>query len=159
MDTPYDCRPWRPFNFVDGVIAVIEMPSCWNGVGLTRRTSPIRWIGNVPVGSLMPPRLSQRVHLGIMNPLNPDGTVALTLSSGPYYTLHSDFWNTWQQARLDQLVEECLAAGVHCGSIDETRSVEWTSQFGTQRYDLAYATASADDGVYVAGFTNYALPG
>ena len=94
-----------------------------------------------------------------MNPLNPDGTVALTLSSGPYYTLHSDFWNTWQQERLDQLVQDCLAAGVHCGSVDETRSVDWTSQFGTQRYDLAYATAAADDGVYVAGFTNYALPG
>ena len=91
-----------------------------------------------------------------MNPLNPDGSVALTLSSGPFYTLHADFWNTWQQERLDQLVEECLAAGVHCGSVDETRSIDWTSQFGTQRYDLAYATAAADDGVYVAGFTNYA---
>jgi hypothetical protein len=93
-----------------------------------------------------------------MNPLNPDWTIALTLSSGPYYTLHADFWNTWQQERLDQLVRDCLAAGVHCGSVDETRSIDWTSEFGTTRYDLAYATAVAEDGVYVAGFTNFALP-
>ncbi len=160
MDTPYDCRPWKAFGFVDGVIAIIEMPSCWNGVGLSPEDVAY------PIGRECPPefprllpRLSQRVHLGIMNPLNPDGTVALTLSSGPYYTLHSDFWNTWQQDRLDQLVEECLAAGVHCGSVDESRSIDWTSQFGTQRYDLAYATAAVDDGAYVAGFTNYALRG
>jgi uncharacterized protein DUF1996/beta-propeller repeat-containing protein len=160
MDTPYDCRPWRAFHFVDGVIAVIEMPSCWNGVGLTPEDVAYPVGGQCPGGFPHAiPRLSQRVHLGIMNPLNPDGTVAVRLSSGPYYTLHSDFWNTWQQERLDQLVQECLAAGVHCGSIDETRSVDWTSQFGTQRYDLAYATAAADNGVYVAGFTNYALPG
>jgi hypothetical protein len=162
MDTPYDCRPWRASGFVDGVIAVIEMPSCWDGTGL--RPEDLAY--PVSVGRQCPegfphvlPRLSQRVHLGITNPLNPDGTVALTLSSGPFYTLHSDFWNTWQQPRLDQLVEDCLAAGVHCGSVDEARSIEWTSQFGTLRYDLAYATATSDDGVYVAGFTNYALPG
>jgi hypothetical protein len=161
MDTPYDCRPWQASGFVDGVIAVIEMPNCWNGIGLTPENVTYPVSGReCPDGfPHVLPRLSQRVHLGIMNPLNPDGTVAVTLSSGPFYTLHSDFWNTWQQPRLDELVEECLAAGVHCGSVDETRSIEWTSQFGTQRYDLAYATATFDDDVYVAGFTNYALPG
>ena len=160
MDHPYDCRPWRAFGFVDGVIAIIEMPSCWDGIGLLPEdvaypVAPRECPAGFPH---VLPRLSERLHLGIMNPLDPDGSVALTLSSGPFYTLHADFWNTWQQERLDQLVEECLAAGVHCGSVDETRSIDWTSQFGTQRYDLAYATAAADDGVYVAGFTNYALP-
>ena len=160
-DAPYDCLPWKKFGFVDGVIAVIEMPSCWNGVGLSPEdvAYPVA-AGQCPPGfPRVLPRLSQRVHLGIMNPMGPDGTVGLRLSSGPYYTLHSDFWNTWQQERLDVLVEECLAAGVHCGSVDETRSLDWTSQFGTRRYDLAYATAAADGDVYVAGFTNYSLPG
>jgi Domain of unknown function (DUF1996)/Beta-propeller repeat len=161
MDHPYDCRPWQAFGFVDGVIAIIEMPSCWDGIGLLPEdvaypVAPRECPAGFPH---VLPRLSERLHLGIMNPLNPDGSLALTLSSGPFYTLHADFWNTWQQERLDQLVEECLAAGAHCGSVDETRSIDWTSQFGTQRYDLAYATAAADDGVYVAGFTNYALPG
>jgi len=160
MDAPYDCWPWKKFGFVDGVIALIEMPSCWNGVGLTPEDV------SYPIDRQCPPefphvlpRLSERIHMGIMNPRNADGTVALTLSSGAFYTMHADFWNTWQQERLDRLVQECLAAAVHCGSVDETRSIDWTNQFGTQRYDLGYATAAADDGVYVAGFTNYALPG
>jgi hypothetical protein len=159
-DTPYDCRPWKSFGFVDGVVALIEMPRCWDGVGLTPEDVAYQVAGRCPPEfPRVLPRLSERIHMGIMNPLNPDGTVALTLSSGAFYTMHADFWNTWQQERLDQLVEECLAAGVHCGSVDETRSIDWTSQFGTQRYDLAYATAATDDGVYVAGFTNYALAG
>jgi hypothetical protein len=37
--------------------------------------------------------------------------------------------------------------------------VEWTQQFGTTRYDLAWATAAVGDAVYVAGFTNFALDG
>ena len=76
-----------------------------------------------------------------MNPIGPDGTLAFELSSGPWYTLHADFWNTWQQERLDQLVADCLVAKAHCGSVDATSSIEWARQFGTQRYDLAYAAA------------------
>lgn len=160
MDTPYDCRPWRAFGFVDGVVALIEMPSCWSGLGLTPDDVAYPLGHQCPAGfPHVLPRLSERIHLGIMNPLNPDGTVALTLSNGAFYTLHADFWNTWQQDRLDQLVEECLAAGAHCGSVDETVSIDWTGQFGTRRYDLAHATAASGDDVYVAGFTNYALPG
>ncbi len=67
----------------------------------------------------------------------PTARVALTLSSGPYWTYHADFWNTWQQARLDQLVSECLVARVHCGAVDASGEVDWTSEFGTTRYDLA----------------------
>ena len=70
------------------------------------------------------PRLSERVHYGVMNPTGPDGTtLAFELSSGPWYTLHADFWNTWQQERLDQLVEDCLVAKAHCGSVDATSSI------------------------------------
>ena len=36
MDTPYDCWPWRAFGFVDGVIALIEMPELLE----RRRTHP-----------------------------------------------------------------------------------------------------------------------
>ena len=50
-------------------------------------------------------------------PCAPDSSgekVRLTLSSGPYYTLHADFWNTWIQAKLNQLVETCLNQHVRC---------------------------------------------
>jgi hypothetical protein len=28
---------------------------------------------------------------------------------------HADFWNTWQQPALEELVARCLKAGVDCG--------------------------------------------
>ena len=160
-DTPYDCTPWSSYNFVDGIVAAIDFPSCWNGTGLLPEDVVYPVSGECPGGfGHVIPKLSERVHLGVMNPLARDGSVALTFSNGPWYKLHADFWNTWQQERLDQLVTGCLVARVHCGSVDMTSSVAWSRQFGTIRYDLAYAAASDDASAsYVAGFTSFALPG
>ena len=142
-DTPYDCSPWAQYEFVDGIIAVIDFPSCWNGSGLSPADVTYPVGGACPAGfGHVIPKLSERVHFGVMNPLAIDGSLAFTLSSGPWYSLHADFWNTWQQERLDQLVADCLVANAHCGSVDATSSIEWSRQFGTQRYDLAYAAAS-----------------
>jgi hypothetical protein len=41
----------------------------------------------------------------------------MTLSSGPYYTMHADFWNTWQQDALDALVDRCVRGREACGNI------------------------------------------
>lgn len=160
-ETPYDCSPWAVEHaFVDGVIAIVDLPTCWNGVGLRPDSVVYPTGGTCPIGFRHRlPRISERVHFGVMNPIGLDGSVALTLSSGPYWTFHSDFWNTWQQDRLDQLVQECLVARVHCGAVDAAGQVDWTRQFGTTRYDLAYAAAADGTGMYVAGFTNYALEG
>jgi hypothetical protein len=160
-DTPYDCTPWAQYPFVDGIVAVIDFPSCWNGTGLRPEDVTYPVSGTCPSGfGHIIPKLSERVHFGVMDPLALDGSLAFTLSSGPWYTLHADFWNTWQQERLDQLVADCLVAKAHCGSVDATSSIEWSRQFGTQRYDLAYAAASdGKGGSYVAGFTNFALEG
>jgi len=160
MDHPYDCTPYAGNSFVDGVVSIVEMPNCWNGLGL--RPEDVAYEVNRSCPSGFPhilPSLSQRVHFGVMNPLNPDGTVALSLSSGPYYTLHSDFWNTWQQPRLDTLVVECLIAHVHCGDVRTPREIAWIRQFGTTRYDSGLDTAVGATGVYVAGFTKFALDG
>jgi hypothetical protein len=40
-----------------------------------------------------------------------------TLASGPYYTRHADFWNTWQQGALDAHVSKCLRAHHACGGV------------------------------------------
>ena len=160
-DAPYDCTPWTSYAFVDGVVAVIDFPSCWNGTGL--RPDDVAY----PVGGSCPPgfghvipKLSERVHLGVMNPTRGGRRLALRLSSGPWYTMHADFWNTWQQERLDQLVADCLVARMHCGLGDPTSKIAWSRQFGTVRYDLAYAAASdGKGGSYAAGFTNFPLPG
>jgi hypothetical protein len=160
MDAPYDCGPWAQYRFVDGVVGVVDLPNCWDGVGL----EPSNVV--YPVGGACPSgfdhvlaRVSERIHFGVMNPLNPDGTVGLTLSSGAYYTLHADFWNTWQQPRLDQLVADCLVAHVGCGSVTPAPKPEWTEEFGTLRYDLALGLAEAADRVFVVGSTNLSLPG
>ena len=160
-DAPYDCTPWERYAFVDGIVASIDFPSCWNGTGLRPEDVTYPVAGACPSGfEHVIPRLSERVHYGVMDPLALDGTLAFELSSGPWYTLHADFWNTWQQERLDQLVEDCLVAKAHCGSVDATSTIRWARQFGTQRYDLANAAASdGEGGSYVAGFTNFALPG
>jgi len=158
---PYDCTPWAErYDFVDGIVAIVDMPSCWNGVGL--EPSDVTY----PDGAQCPPgfphvlpRLSQRIHLGVMSPKGPAGGLALTLSSGPYFTMHSDFWNTWQQSRLDQLVAECLNADIRCRSVRPAPTPDWTRQFGTQRYDLTLALDTGPGGVYVAGQTNMELPG
>ncbi len=160
MDAPYDCTPWSQYKFVDGLIGVVDMPNCWNGAGLEPIDVIYQIAGECPPGfDHVLPRVSERIHFGIMNPMNPDGTVGLTLSSGPYLTLHADFWNTWQQARLDQLVADCLVARVGCGSVTPAPKPEWTEEFGTLRYDLALGLAEARDRVFVVGSTNMALPG
>jgi hypothetical protein len=158
--TPYSCRPWASYGFVDGIVAIIDLPNCWDGAGLTPEHVAYKEGGVCPSGfPHVLPRLSERLHLGIMDPMAPDGTVALSLSSGPYWTMHADFWNTWQQDRLDELVEQCIDARVHCGSIDALVEPDWTIEFGTSRYDLANAAAPDPKGVVVAGFTNLRLPG
>ena len=105
LDMPYDCRPWGQYPFVDGIIASIDFPSCWNGTGLRPEDVTYPEGGACPPGfGNIIPKLSERVHYGVMNPLGLDGTLAFQLSSGPAYSMHADFWNTWEQERLDQLV-------------------------------------------------------
>jgi hypothetical protein len=41
------------------------------------------------------------------------------LSSGPAYTLHGDFFNTWVQADLERLTRDCIRRDVDCGTFDE----------------------------------------
>lgn len=119
---PYDCGPYS-----GRVVARIEFPSCWDGEGLgpTSVAYPARGscAGSFPVSL---PRIAYRVTWPIQNPCLPgvpctpeaadDASIQLRLSSGAYYTMHADFWNTWQQAKLDQLVESCLNAHVACGA-------------------------------------------
>ena len=156
-DAPYDCSPWSQYAFVDGVIAIVDLPNCWDGVGLGAESVVYPDGTNCPPSHpRVLPRLSERIHYGVMNPLNPDGSMAFTLASGSYWSMHADFWNTWQQDRLDALVESCLS-GVHCGSIDTAVSIDWSSQFGTISYDLGLASAVGPEGPYVAGLTNEAL--
>jgi Domain of unknown function (DUF1996)/Divergent InlB B-repeat domain len=125
---PYDCTPYAiQYPFVDGVVGVVNFPRCWDGAGLapTDIAYPVDGAGiDCPSGfPELLPLVSERVHFGIWDPCagaepcgpdNPDTKVALTLASGPYYTLHADFWNTWQQPALNSLVANCVNGHVSC---------------------------------------------
>jgi hypothetical protein len=62
-------------------------------------------------------QLSLDFHFGIINPLNPDGSIGLSFSSGPWYTLHADFMNGWDQARFERIVVYCLNNRLKCGKM------------------------------------------
>ena len=45
-------------------------------------------------------------------PIDP---VGVSLASGGVETLHADFWNVWDQAKLEHDVEVCLNGKLVCG--------------------------------------------
>jgi len=131
-DHPYDCTPYADGEYrVDGVIARVDFPTCWDG----RTDAPdhrshlvYRDRSACPAGhGRAIPRISVRVHYGVWDPCagatpcGPDAAsaadVAMTLSSGSYRSMHADFWNTWQQAALDELVDRCVVGRQGCGVI------------------------------------------
>jgi hypothetical protein len=78
------------------------------------------------------PLISERVHYGIMDPcagLTPcgpsdfDTNVQLSFSSGPYFTLHADFWNTWHQDVLDRMTQDCMNAHIACSFLGSRYTV------------------------------------
>jgi hypothetical protein len=130
-DHPYDCEPYRgDGDTVDGVVAEVDFPQCWDGASTSFSPDDphVAYLehGSCPAGyPTLIPRLRVRVHLGIWDPCagrtpcTPDDTpianLALTFSSGPYYTFHADVWNTWDQPALDELVRRCLDGHDRCG--------------------------------------------
>jgi Domain of unknown function (DUF1996) len=133
---PYDCRPYTTKG-EDGIRALIDLPFCWDGTRLDSAdhfshvvysdpndTTP--HVNPAPCPSSHPkyiPAISIRIHFQTQDPCagaTPCGpwdggkNVRIKLSSGPYWTMHSDFWNTWVQARLDALTDKCLRPEVNC---------------------------------------------
>jgi hypothetical protein len=53
-------------------------------------------------------------------PADGGANVRIKLSSGPYWTMHADFWNTWVQSRLETLTDNCIRASKDCHIIGVT---------------------------------------
>jgi hypothetical protein len=117
---PYDCTQFVPLGS-SGVVGHVNFPQCWDGTPPTggNDTSHVAYVtslGVCPAGFPHPlPSLSFRVHFGVVNPLNNDGSIALSLSSGPYFTMHASFINAWDENVLTTLVNSCINAQVSCG--------------------------------------------
>jgi Domain of unknown function (DUF1996) len=119
-----------PPNCSTGIISAhIGFPNCWNGVNFPVNTidNSLRYpsSGVCPAGfEHLLPRLIIRLEIPV-GPTTDSPSLAckpgaypgcVVGNEGPVYTLHGDFWNTWQQAGLTALVARCLAAEVDCGN-------------------------------------------
>jgi hypothetical protein len=139
---PYDCRPYTSQG-EDGIRAIVDLPFCWDGTHLdsadheshviysdptdtTPHVEPARCPASHPKYL---PAISIRIHFRIQDPcagVRPCGpsdggkNVRLKLSSGPYWTMHADFWNTWVQSRLEALTDHCIRASKDCHIIGVT---------------------------------------
>ncbi len=95
----------------------VEFPNCWNGVDLDSgdHKSHMAYAGQggvrgCPKSHPVPvPSLELNFRWKISGSL--DG---VRLSSGGVYSGHADFWNSWKQRVLAQLVRDCLNAGRTC---------------------------------------------
>ena len=103
------------------VTAVLTFPMCWDGTtdfDATGGISPSHFVypgKSCPAGTRPIAKLVTHTHFKlpgakntIVNPFNPDGSLALSFSSGPYYTYHGDFRNGWVQSALDALMQGCV---------------------------------------------------
>jgi hypothetical protein len=107
-----------PVNCATGIITLhIGFPNCWNGVKvagdqIAAGTMRFPKSGACPPGfSIALPRIIERFEYRVGT--NSSG---ITLASGPTFTAHADFWNTWRQSALVSLVDRCLNRGVDCGT-------------------------------------------
>jgi hypothetical protein len=105
-----------PQSCSSGAISLhVGFPNCWNGrVTGTNDTANVVY----PSSGVCPaayPRVLPRLIFRIEYPVGKT-TGKITLSSGASYTIHADFWNTWQQDSLNRLVLRCLRTGDDCGN-------------------------------------------
>jgi len=115
-----------PPNCPSGAISLhVGFPNCWNGQVTRSNDTP-----NVvyPSGGVCPalfPRVLPRVIFRYEFPVGKT-TGRITLASGSVYSIHGDFWNTWEQVALEDLVVRCLRAGADCGNNPTPRTSSGT---------------------------------
>jgi hypothetical protein len=107
-----------PPNCATGIITLhVGFPNCWDGV---RVEGDAIAAGHVkfPSGGVCPSGFGHVLPRLIARTEHPVGTSSsdITLASGPTYTAHADFWNTWDQPTLQRLVTNCLNANQNCGT-------------------------------------------
>jgi Domain of unknown function (DUF1996) len=105
------------------VVYHVEFPECWDG-----RLDPADHMSHMapsvdrdsgrdtcPRDHPYPlPRLILRLEWHLRN------GAGITLASGMPYTLHADFFNSWDQDRLRHLVEHCINEAIDCGVLGKS---------------------------------------
>lgn len=109
---PIDCGS-------DWLKGVIVFPSCWDGRRLDSRDH--RSHMTYPAGRGCPnafpiqiPKIVFHITFGIHDGRGYTLVSDETTGMEDGMSLHADFWNTWNQAVLEQQVSDCLNAGASC---------------------------------------------
>jgi hypothetical protein len=138
-DNSPDEKLTAPTDCDTGIISLhVGFPQCWDGVNLDTTSSdgsaavnpytsevyannhfshmayPVLGPSRTYVCPTDHPVPIPRVIMRLEYPIGTSSS-DLSLSSGPTYTVHGDFWNTWDQARLEGLVSSCTNARLDCG--------------------------------------------
>ena len=106
----------------DGILVLhVRFPQCWDGKHLDSRDhiSHMAWVGdgdNCPSSHPVAiPRVTIRAEYPVGGGYSPRD---ISFASGPYYTIHGDFWQTWHNKKLRQLVRRCFGGEEDCGTFD-----------------------------------------
>jgi hypothetical protein len=92
---------------------LVTFPDCWDGERLTAfgSSAHARYShGGCPESH---PVAVPQLTIGIdYPPVDPEG---LALASGSVHTAHADFWNVWDQDKLEREVAQCINRDLVCG--------------------------------------------
>jgi Domain of unknown function (DUF1996) len=99
---------------------IIFTPNCLahalvvNGADGRNDTSQAAYAVNGVCPTGFDPIAQARVE--VKYPAGVDGRGTISFSSGPYYTMHADWFNGWDHATLNNFVQKCINPGVDCGT-------------------------------------------
>lgn len=105
-----------PSSCGEGIITLhVHFPNCWDGVNLDSadHISHVAWSTSDRCPRSHPvtiPQITIRLEY-VVGPTTGD----ITFASGETFTIHGDFWNTWDQGKLDRMTADCINAGKDCG--------------------------------------------
>jgi len=114
---PPDCSEAETLRGVT-LRMLVTFPDCWDGEHVRSPIVPepsmhvaYSAAGACPDSHPVP---IPQLQLAVDWPVPPPDAV-LALSSGDIHTGHADFWNAWDQAKLDREVEACIRRDLACG--------------------------------------------
>jgi hypothetical protein len=93
---------------------LVTFPDCWDGERLTGHGSSAHAVYSdrgCPESHPVPvPQLALAIDYPPI-----DDPEALSLASGSVHTAHADFWNVWDQDKLEREVAQCINRDLVCG--------------------------------------------